>query len=310
MEKYGCSLENFIIKDENDSAYSICREERQYAVFLYDILRKYKNSGCREGAVGRIFEACGLGGAEIVDVFYEPTFMRDFYERKRRMVIGNALELNGTELEKMLKKKSKSTPKNLTPTQINKIRREDCFNYQLINYLHPNLNNISNEKLWKIEKNNLGGLPKDCKEGTAKRKIKNEVEEVIREMIGETEVQSILNLIRQMMNAKSDIAVVYEKNKQRYLIFLECKLEYNDTSYDENSTQTDIQWKIAEFLCKHCFNEEISVPEKMANEPRKSRLVRFVREEAGAGNPEIQISDLINLSAKIFEQTTPSPFSF
>lgn len=42
-KNYECSIENFICKDADYSGYSICREERQYAVFLYDILRKYKS---------------------------------------------------------------------------------------------------------------------------------------------------------------------------------------------------------------------------------------------------------------------------
>ena len=41
---YVCSVEHFL-QDE----YSICREERQYAVFLYNILRKYRSKDKRNG---------------------------------------------------------------------------------------------------------------------------------------------------------------------------------------------------------------------------------------------------------------------
>ncbi len=41
--KYKCSIKHFI-----DDEYSICREERQYAVLLYNVLRKYHSAGERE----------------------------------------------------------------------------------------------------------------------------------------------------------------------------------------------------------------------------------------------------------------------
>ena len=45
MEDCGCTIENFIRKGEQDKPNdSICREERQYAVFLYNILRYYQKS--------------------------------------------------------------------------------------------------------------------------------------------------------------------------------------------------------------------------------------------------------------------------
>lgn len=77
-------LEHFI-RDE----YSICREERQYAVFLYNILRKYRNKDKRiDKEVVSIFNACSIPrGAEIQNVFYEATFMRDFFERNRRLAL-------------------------------------------------------------------------------------------------------------------------------------------------------------------------------------------------------------------------------
>ena len=72
--------------------YSICREERQYAVFLYNILRKYGKKQSRENLTGEeknhifeIFEACGIeADSDIEHVFYEATFMRDFFKRERR----------------------------------------------------------------------------------------------------------------------------------------------------------------------------------------------------------------------------------
>ena len=68
-EKYGCTAENFI-KDE-ETEYSICREERQYAVLLYNILRFYRKQEMRCGEIGRIFKVCGMPKeANIKKVFY------------------------------------------------------------------------------------------------------------------------------------------------------------------------------------------------------------------------------------------------
>ena len=81
---YECSIEHFI-QDE----YSICREERQYAVFLYNILRKYRNKDKRiDKEVVSIFDACNIPrGAEIQNVFYEATFMRISLKRNRRLAL-------------------------------------------------------------------------------------------------------------------------------------------------------------------------------------------------------------------------------
>lgn len=68
--------------------------------------------------------------------------------------------------------------------------------------------------------------------------------------------------VRWMMNAKPDIAVIYRigESEQRVLMFLECKFESKEDYYlcnaEEKSEknyykQTEIQWRIADFLCKY-----------------------------------------------------------
>ncbi|HBA47220.1 MAG TPA: hypothetical protein DCZ91_05370 [Lachnospiraceae bacterium] len=89
LEKdYSCSIENYIRGDAG-SNYSICREERQYVVFLYNILRKYhafKDRSNNDEVHKIITKACGIPEkADIECVFYEATFMRDFFERNRRI---------------------------------------------------------------------------------------------------------------------------------------------------------------------------------------------------------------------------------
>ncbi len=117
------------IKSFIEDDHSICREERQYAVFLYAILRKYKKFTQREGKeyVEKIFEACGLKGdkIEIENVFYEATFMRDFFARIRE---------DG----------------------------EDSFNSKLIGYLYKE--NPDTIKSWEIEERNLGRWLAGCRD--------------------------------------------------------------------------------------------------------------------------------------------------
>ena len=79
MNTIPCSIDNYIC-DNN----SICREERQYALYLNNILRKFstplKRARCEE--VQKIFNVCRIPqDASIQHVFYEATFMRDFFQR-------------------------------------------------------------------------------------------------------------------------------------------------------------------------------------------------------------------------------------
>ena len=70
MDRY--IIENFI-KDN----YSICREERQYALFLYNILCRYGSTETRKTLkderkreIEHIFKVCQLENVEIKQVFY------------------------------------------------------------------------------------------------------------------------------------------------------------------------------------------------------------------------------------------------
>lgn len=261
---YECSIEHFI-RDE----YSICREERQYAVFLYNILRKYRNKDKRiDKEVVSIFNACSIPrGAEIQNVFYEATFMRDFFERNRRL----ALSKNPENI--LLNKKF--SPSNFIIEDSNR-----SFNTKLIEYVigQKQVLGISHERKEVNWGHNAALI--DCSRLSDKEKKE----------IGRT--------IQHMMNAKPDIAVIYSENKQRKLLFLECKFESGERSYERDCTQSDIQWKIADFLCKYYLKEEsVAVSDKMKN--RKSCFVKFVRKKAEKTN-EIQIKDLIRLNDEIF----------
>ena len=64
--------EEFIINQYLDSA--ICREERQYALFLANSLKKNNSF---------IKDILGLKTCEVLEVFYEATLMRDYWCRNR-----------------------------------------------------------------------------------------------------------------------------------------------------------------------------------------------------------------------------------
>lgn len=110
-----------------------------------------------------------------------------------------------------------------------------------------------------------------------------------------------------MMNAKPDIAVVYEDSGRKFLLFLECKFESGESSYPKGDVrQCEIQGKIADFLCKYVLDGmKVSslMEDKKGNHQYVSPVIQFVREkkESSSKAKEILISDLIRLNNEIFE---------
>lgn len=263
--KYECSIEHFV----NDE-YSICREERQYAVLLYNILRKYHSAEERrlKNCVSEIFKACRIPpDADIMHVFYEATFMRDFFERNRR------LKLSKNPSEKLLN--TTFSPDNQGDDRFN-LKSEESFNVKLVEYVTKKRISCTNNDVIEV---NLG-------------------HNAIPDGYGELKKEEMAD-IQQMMNAKPDIAIIYKEKETKKLLFLECKFESGESSYKDGVKQSHIQWKIADFLCNSYLKEEgIDISERMEDE--KSCIVRFVRIEPKKPN-EIQINELIKLNNKIFE---------
>ena len=246
-KKYRCSIENFI-----QNEYSISREERQYALFLYNILRKYRKSKTRKSEkIKQLFNACQIPAtAEIKQVFYEVTFMRDFFERNRRIVLGK------NNKEKLLQK-------SFSPIKY-EISAKDSFNNKLIQYV------CSKGEPYLGEEHNLGHNKIDC-----------DIPEKCN------------NIIRYMMNVKPDIAVIYKKKGIRNLLFLECK----ESLYLKGEKQTEIQWKVADFLCNYYLKGQLKVSDKMKD--KKSCIVQFARQEQ-QDKETILINDLIEINNEIF----------
>ena len=297
--RYHCTIENFITDE-----YSICREERQYAVFLYNILRKYGKKQSREKLTGEekdhileIFEACGIeADMDIEHVFYEATFMRDFFKRERRY--SAITKYHGNPATVLLQQDYEKEKK--IKIDFNRRLIEYAFQSEGKKTPKMNMENDNRESQYEDDaylRYNLGGnLPEGCKD--------------------QEKIEPLREKIRAMMNAKPDIAVIYKKNDQRYLLFIECKFESSEAAYN-GTTQGGIQYEIARFLCNYYLTEELSESDPNAihvspimESDEKSKLIKFMRtnrktkkqnakEESNYG--KILIKTLIDYNNKIFE---------
>ena len=286
--RYNCSIENFIMDE-----YSICREERQYAVFLYNILRKYGKKQAREKLAGeerdtifKIFEACGIEAEDDIEyVFYEATFMRDFFERERRYSAAIKYDSNKVEAKLLQKTYANDTKWE----HINDDAAEKCFNYQLLKYVHEHDEDHNQHQ------------------GQRQNKIDENLKEILRYNLGHTPILGCPQIegselnnrekerIKDMMNAKPDIAVIYRgrsdenDEEKKYLLFIECKFESYEDSYNgENLSQCSVQYDVAKFLCDYLNNLmqrnplddgpvcEMAVSLIMESD-HKSRIVKFMR---------------------------------
>ena len=293
-EELDLSIDNYISNE-----FSICREERQYALYLSNVLRYYgknpnKNRIDNE-KIKNIFIACGFNEKDlenivIENVFYEATFMRDFFERNRRIHLSYPLSTKEVCKQKTFKRSSY------------KISNEGgSFNRNLLEFCWDTIKNPKTEKE-KIDFNKL------------------ELDEF---NYGQNDIPgrfiAIKNLTRAMMNSKPDLAVIYRDSKRdqrEKLLFLECKFDSGEdkVSGDEGTngyTQTVIQGYIAEFLCKYYLKDKgiiISNIMKKNNGKCRSRKIQFSRKKQikpqndGNESGNIGISSLIDLEKEIFNK--------
>lgn len=294
LQNLNLSIDNYV-KDN----LSICREERQYALYLSNVLRYYgKNpSGKPANRIGNdaevknIFIACGfkeneLDNVVIENVFYEATFMRDFFERNRRIHLSKPSKKEDVCLQKTFKRSSyeiKDKEKSFN-------RKLLCFCWEKIGQSKKGNEEIDFNNLGDIEEYNYG---------------RNEIP---------VKFKAIKNLARAMMNSKPDLAVIYhygENAEKKKLLFLECKFESSEDKTDgdngEKYTQRKIQGYIAEFLCniKDKYLTDVETSEIMIKEEGQSKLVRFSKIVRFDRNDEtvdnISIKNLIKVEKRIFE---------
>ena len=287
--EYGYKNIDNYIKDK----YSVCREERQYALFLYNILCKYGSKEIREKLDGEkktkieeIFEACQLKNAEVKHVFYEATFMRDFFKRDKRCAyvdkesLGNKLLNITCEVEEH---------KNPYEEGVH-IKSEERFNYLLLAYVlkmseENGANSLSNVSVQKEIMDSVLKAIITSDEEKAQKKIDSildlnlgantgriRMNDIIAGMEKNEINQKVIEKIKRakiMMNIKPDIAVIYEIGEKVYLKFLECKFESSEGSYnvpeddkfesseggcndpeDNSKTQTKAQEWVGKFICE------------------------------------------------------------
>ncbi len=194
----------------------VCREERQYALFLYSRLLQMVEQEHQKDDI--ILKACGLpvdDGMCIRSVAYEATYMRDFFWKDREL----------REDRKVQEKKKLDYEETLGEET-----QEDCFNRKLYEYVRTQLEGEGvncKECLSQIPMNrNLGG-----------------------KIAWGTVDERIVKYLREMMNSKPDIAIYYKYNGKEYLKFLECKYLSNVKKY-EGVSQLEIQKRICDFLCR------------------------------------------------------------
>ena len=288
LQNLNLSIDNYV-KDN----LSICREERQYALYLSNVLRYYgKNpSGKPANRIGNdaevknIFIACGfkeneLDNVVIENVFYEATFMRDFFERNRRIHLSKPSKKEDVCLQKTFKRSSYEIED-----------KEKSFNRKLLCFCWEKIGQ-SKKGNEEIDFNNLG----DIEEYNYGR---NEIP---------VKFKAIKNLARAMMNSKPDLAVIYhygENAEKKKLLFLECKFESCEDKTDGDNgkkySQREIQGYIAEFLCniENKYLTDVETSEIMIKEEGQSKLVRFDRNDETVDN--ISIKNLIKVEKRIFE---------
>ena len=326
----------------------ICREERQYALYLSNVLRYYgkdpQNRISDNEKVKNIFKACGFNDIDlknivIENVYYEATFMRDFFERNREIHFKKDAKIKGNE--------------------------DHSFNWRLLEYCWCNFLKEPKDKLKGLiekeiekknfEENNYGArneipflkyaehVKKNFKN---KKEFKKECDSIENKSEFSKDIK-LRKIVRAMMNAKPDLAVIYyDKEKgARKLLFIECKYESDEDNYifydySENEevirgtiSQTAVQGYIADFLCQcRGYMNGVQVSELLDNKKPKgyegkylSKMVRFVASQdagkcdnstkkknkskdiskdtdEGKTIGEINIKDLIEIEKDIFDK--------
>lgn len=254
------------VSDKN----SICREERQYALYLYNALLAYQKGGEDADSdikrlVEKILPPTKVDDLNIDSVFYEATFMRDLHEYNKRCYFlknprfkeknDNLYEAKDPSIREYGEGKGVSKEDDL----------RNSFNWKLYCYLDKNREKLYDLKALGITENKLD----EYFEETEKQLnfIKDDGIQAFREEFHlgqkksfiakeDSDEQSAKNKnivkqdIRSMMNAKPDIAIIYHcgNEEDKYLLFLECKFESGE-SKDGIRLQTHIQYMIADFLC-------------------------------------------------------------
>lgn len=246
-------------------ASSICREERQYALFLNNILLgiggKLRRGKPLEAEESAILDACGLSGAvHISRVFYEATFMRDIFDC---------------------------------------LKDSHSFNHNLLDYIRKRWElGIVAEDVLKLPMSFKGRNGKEYEKRLSDIQLGRVGEKKVGELSTSEDAKKALNMARAMMNSKPDLAVIYRKGGAgSFLRFIECK--YTSPEGGGEVKQTEAQEWIADFLCKNVF-KNVSLEEGRS----AVSLVHFISDLNRKKRDKkrgIEISTLIDLNAELFK---------
>ena len=257
---------------EGNEIKPICREERQYALFMYnkilELVQKEQSDYNDNDKI--LLGNLGLDvNSKILNVYYEVTFMRDFIFKEK---INKGKDFNDS-LYNYIKDKIQNDCqlKWLTlKDEIEHLMDKDKEKYKYIlsdyklNKDNPfNIKNFGKESIYKTV--NYGS--------SVKGKIKHNIEGISDKLDKSDKEEwhySVRILMRAMMNSKADIGILYlDKEKKYHLKFIECKYESDESDVrllplkkDDSIEkpfvlrQTVIQYFICDFICNKICNKE------------------------------------------------------
>lgn len=227
-------LKKFLGKDGN-----ICREERQFALFLYLVFLKKKreetrgeNGGYIEKTVRKCLALEDSQDIEIIDVYYEVSMMRDYWNYFKKDKKGGGFAISEKVLHFCLDFQRGAAEASEVVDQL----------------LSKNQNLRSNylgQNLWQEavrEHYGVGDLferERDSITDEEKRKMR---------------IKAGLDIAKMMMNATPDILVVYKLNDRLYAKAIECKYKSKAGKYrDIAGVKSRMQLFIQECIMCFCF---------------------------------------------------------
>lgn len=241
----------------------VCREERQFALFLYLAFLE-KKKGNSDPWITELVKFC-LDEEEqdliVEEVYYEATLMRDYFAGCEKGSGSEAEKFNQELLHFCL---------DFLPCDTEKGKCEKCG--------------------WERAKKCIEELTEDCggrmdyhlgtkriKDAVEKRypnlraMMKNETEGV-----SQLYEKACLDIARMMMNATPDLLVIYRIGEKRYAKALECKYQSEQGTYEDViGVKIKMQYFIQECVMSFLFgkNEKL-LEEKLPKKPKRGTLWR------------------------------------
>ena len=235
-----------------------CREERQFAVFLYNVFWSKRNiqiNTADEPIVKRCLKIHDDSEIIINNVFFEATLMRDYFEEDRKNNKRDCVEKEETDSfnEKLL---DFCLEWLATDNRLKKEQRESVkeFKQELIKEMQDNPRNLGQKTAEEAMPSGFNNFPKELADAI-KKVIKNNGKHssIDKETILKAKMKACVDIARMMMNATPDIMVIYTKDEKKYAKALECKYlsdegTYKDVAGVECKMQRFIQECVMHFL--------------------------------------------------------------